>query len=163
VIKVFFAGKIGPDDWRTELFPKVHELGGTFTIPNTNFIYNGPFWQDCGHGSRCRCGWRYSDGTFSDAISQIEEADVIFSYINSQDAYGTLVELGYAVAEKKPIFLYSGLNVPLERNDMLWFISQSEYVKEFKCVFNVKQAWQEFCKAGWKYWSFPPDAEPKDE
>lgn len=76
-----------------------------------------------------------SNSIVSRCIQQIENADAIHAYIDLEDCYGTLVELGYAAACKKPIYLvfsknlrlYSGKNVAVKHGgdtprDELWFV-----------------------------------------
>lgn len=89
------------------------------TAPNTRVLglheYVGPYrtvlasgtpeWKYYGefHGSIVEGQHGASNGTDDDLIvaqcrAAIERADLVFAYINSPDCYGTLVELGMAVA-----------------------------------------------------------------
>lgn len=82
--------------------------------------YVGPFREDVAHGSRAYHLPPKAYGVFHEAVvggqhgvpesdeacaqvvrrcqQAIRAADIVFAYINSADAYGTLVEIGYAVA-----------------------------------------------------------------
>lgn len=52
----------------------------------------------------------------------MESADVVFCWLESLDAYGTLVELGYAAARGIPIYLATDMNVQAE-----WMAGQPDY------------------------------------
>lgn len=133
--RAYLAGKIGPHDWRHDLF----ELRGidlglaeTWSGRATNYpelretsdpgglIYGGPYFISCDHncyhgptrhgrGSgdpmACGLGGEPRDLTVMRCQQWIRSADVVFVWLNSTDAYGTLVEIGYAKAIGKPVFI----------------------------------------------------------
>ena len=69
------------------------------------------------------CGWE--DGGMSkqwivdSCLHQIDKSDFVFAYINHDDLYGTIAEIGYAFANYKPVFIIYK-NEELKRKH--WFI-----------------------------------------
>lgn len=140
-LKVYMAGKIGRRDWRHELVPALDQYQTTTqltTIENGvcgGHDYVGPFFDDCGghgmghgdntHGrglgsfalaSFSRYGFSHRQGSvFMQCCIQIERADVVFAWIDDVSAHGTLVEIGYARALQKEIWV---AGYPIED---LWF------------------------------------------
>jgi hypothetical protein len=128
---VYFAGKIGPNDWRHELFPWLrgycndHKglLNQRLARDCGNFIYGGPFFIGCDH--RCAhgpsqhgaaaegAGGCISGAHIPDLRRQIfdinkrrlERANFLFGYVESIDAYGTILEIGMASTLQIPIAL----------------------------------------------------------
>jgi hypothetical protein len=148
--RVYFAGKIGQNDWRHSL------IGGDlrnaifsgdddgnlfnpgFTLECEQFIYCGPFFVACDHG--CAHGANQHgaiggccDDSFHGALTdwharifninllRLRQADLVFAYIESADAYGTLIELGMAHSWRIPI----GLRLPPEICADMWMVSQT--------------------------------------
>lgn len=119
-LKIYFAGPIEKNCWRHKIVPGLRE--GRPNIEPHQYV--GPFFVGCDHG--CAHG-RTSHGIGADGIehracaedhllesgalnrdqvrrrcmSQIESADLIFTWIDRMDAYGTIWELGYAAAKEK--------------------------------------------------------------
>jgi hypothetical protein len=50
-------------------------------------------------------GRQGQEGVIRRCFSQIDQADAVHAYIDSDDCHGTLIELGYAAAKGKPIHL----------------------------------------------------------
>lgn len=136
--KIYLAGKIGKLDWRHRIvnelsrsvtgvcfdsasdpFPEIME----FSIFNEHH-YVGPFFVGCDHG--CFHGSNthgqasvHEHETPGDrtqleirnrALSGIKRCDLFFAYIESEDCYGTLFEIGYAKAlGKKIVILTNGV------------------------------------------------------
>ena len=126
-MKVYLAGKIGKNDWRTEI------VGGHAGLDDAALAegwptlvgavlgrhdYVGPYFVACDHG--CAHG-RDTHGVSNDRVGcgaesrnprglvvercllAVERANLVFAWVDSVTAYGTLFELGYARALKKPI------------------------------------------------------------
>lgn len=142
---IYLAGKISLGDWRHELLgiglrgAWQPEDDGLTSWPRwqkgilDTFDYVGPYFvsddHGCGHGASTHgCGY---DGELpcqqSELLPQrhqvrdlcltaINEADIVFAWLNDATAYGTLVELGYAKGRGKRIVIAAPK--PL---DDLWF------------------------------------------
>lgn len=121
--RVYFAGKIDKNDWRHTLidFPREWDWQDTPSefVVNDRIIYSGPYFVACDHGcyhgpgthgrgagSRYVCDFTETrKEVFDRCCSNIDDSDVVFCYLDSMDAYGTLWELGYAFNSKKHIFV----------------------------------------------------------
>ena len=120
--------------------------------------YCGPFFIGCDHG----CGHgenSHGQGVgeagclprenvaqtrqkaFNNCLEWINESDVIFAYIDDVTAYGTLVELGYAAAKGKDIFIAYNLKNPSD----FWFSSETAqkivYVDNIHKAHNIFVEW----------------------
>lgn len=127
-LKVFCAGKIGfhthRADWRYGLLANGEDFffatRREYTAnPQGKLLdmvfgckYTGPFSYDGlgGHGEgNARIidnhGMEYPDLVVADCQKRICSSDVFFTWIDSEDCFGTLVELGYAAAFNKPIWI----------------------------------------------------------
>jgi prophage regulatory protein len=136
---IYFAGRMAGckhcTDWRDavagfeglyghgELYSDHDEvLVGKNIVDCNTFWYGGPFIIN-GTG-----GHNLGHTAFAEAHrliwdvdkAQIERADLMFGYLEDVQAYGTLVEIGYAAALRKPIAL--GFSDVMERDDYreLW-------------------------------------------
>lgn len=141
-LKIYLAGKIykSEKNWRRHLF-----VDGDYTIDSTSaykeFVkqyppalfgghqFVGPYAIDLGESGHY-IDLNYADETeeskkevYKLSMGQIEKADLIFVWIDSLDAYGTLVELGYAKACDKKILI--GIDEKLEGFEEMWFALQS--------------------------------------
>ena len=173
-VKVYYAGKIGKNDWRHELYDLRSSSSDVYNLlmnhaaqlisadmitvdhlfTHYDFIeYCGPFFigcdHGCGHGENSHgqgvdqigCLGDPGDGVvqtrqnaFNNCLGWIDESDVIFAYIDDVTAYGTLVELGYAAAKEKDIFIAYNLKNPSD----FWF--SSETAQEIVYVNNIHEA-----------------------
>lgn len=122
-------------------------------VINENLTVTGPFFIACDHG--CYHGksthgvgvnkfihdggrfWRYGccgDGevpfTEDEVVmickAQIDKAEIVFAYIDCQDCFGTLAEIGYAHAKGKTIII-KFKDYDLEED--MWFISKMQQKK----------------------------------
>lgn len=130
--KIYLAGKIAKQDWRHGVTPGLREattdrngLGPAGHLPeslDTRFsalTYVGPFFAGCDHGCAhggdthgrsggCTAGHSRAR-TAQDCLAQIASADVVLAWLDELDprehctAYGTLVEVGYALALGKRV------------------------------------------------------------
>lgn len=155
-MRIYFAGKIGNGDWRSELFG--YRAGGTcdgdlFDMSYTvnmggGVVYGGPFFVSCDHG--CNHG-PSSHGVNADSQNgigacfgappfpnhgkrdvfeinnqRIKLADYVFAYLDDLTAYGTLVEIGFAYASGIPVAI--ALSPKLERKDIWYAIEAARLV-----------------------------------
>lgn len=76
---------------------------------------------------------------YSRALDGITSADCVFAWIEDAECYGTLVEIGYAAALGKRIFIAIAPDV--EPKGELWFALQAaEMVRKYN---NPKTAWED--------------------
>jgi len=105
-------------------------ITGPFFLSCDHSCYHGDNSHGVGLNNLCPNGERYDCYGLTDyfsekevkdiCLSQIKKSDVIFAYINSDDCFGTLYELGYASALGKPILLLFDNG---NRRENMWFIS----------------------------------------
>lgn len=132
---IYFAGRMrgcdGCIDWRDYVsgFPGLYELDGVVepaadtTVNCGSFHYGGPFLSGSGGGhTRGHTLFPEEHQAIWDIDqAQIERADLIVAYLEDVQAYGTLVELGYAAALHKPIALGFSDRMSDREYDELWF------------------------------------------
>lgn len=152
---VYLAGKIGGrhDDcmayqWRHRLMDKrfagdKHAFSSCFSNDLADrfrfgYTYCGPFYDD-NHGCYM---------VHERAQSNIKSCQVVFAWIDSEDAYGTFAEIGYAAALGKTIIIGYSEEMPI--NDM-WFLS--EFAKNSGVFGDPESAWK----------NLMDDYEPSDE
>lgn len=162
-----------PGDTLTEMAENEIDCGG--------FVYVGPFFIGGDHGmahgphSHGLLGGHEPDQCFSNegfyspitrvgiarhCLTWIDEADLVFAWIDSPDAYGSLVEIGYARAIGRPVFV-AFASEALLRN--LWFAAAAastddplDHQSWAPLVFpSAKEAFEQFCKT---YRVFRPGA-----
>ena len=166
-----------------------------YTTPiGGKFIYGGPFAISCDHGcfhfslhgfgSGCGSGSympgpriggsRSSEGesshyTYIRCLGQIGNCDAVIANITRIDSYGTYLEIGYALALSKIVYLYCPIiidrSIPGEKSnhgmdtnaDDLWFIKAGcEELKTLEIPshlleFNNKSKYQEYLQTlEWK-------------
>lgn len=157
--RVYFAGKVEKNGWRDQLLLDRCMSRGEFIYDN-HFLYAGPFAIGCDHGCfhgeashgllEANCCGSIGDELFDfDAMSpreavrrcfaQVEGSDLVVAYLDRDDCQGTIVELGYAIALRKPILLFheNPINVDLnsvsyphsEVKDELWFVKHGPGVE----------------------------------
>lgn len=122
MLKVYFAGKIGKNDWRHQLVPGLrNHAWGDGDLDCGNFIYTGPFFIGCDHGcfhgpkthgafaKECSGGEVEGPATWTQTVQRcrrgVISADLIFVYVESLDCIGSMVELGIAIARDTPVYL----------------------------------------------------------
>jgi very-short-patch-repair endonuclease len=124
--KVYLAGKIAKNDWRSNYVPSTPIESWTDKWPEVDcgrFIVTGPFFVGCDHGcthgdemhamaSRTGCMSQAADGvdsiryqTTEKCFAAIRRSDAVFAWLDDYTAFGTLVEIGYAVAHEKAIII----------------------------------------------------------
>ena len=160
--KVYLAGKIGQNDWRHTIFKDLRNVDLENNYYNMDSVdgclYCGPFFISCDHGcyhgegthglgvDTNNCGSCTANKPYEvveKCEKWISEADIIFSWLDSSTAYGTLVEIGMARGMEKPIFLVCDQ----ELKDMkfiqdIWFACTA--VTQFTYASCEKDAWKLF-------------------
>lgn len=157
------------------------QYAGPYFLADDHGCFHGPHshgfgalhWPDCSSGDVSddvarASETKYGNGgdwaktreiTRRSCMGWLDSADVVFAWIESYDAYGTLVELGYAAARGKPIFLafdlmYDGPRGPDSPsstwNDW-WFAEHTATVSDV--IVSPEEAWSTFLrwwgKRGW--------------
>lgn len=153
---VYLAGRIGKNDWRHSIVSHLDSGSDDGDIPNhwnpqrcaigNRHHYTGPFFISCDHGcyhgegqhgvGAVQTGCMGGEGTTYDRefntwlanVSAIDHATLVFAWIDSKDAYGTLAEIGYAGHKRyglggcapDPLVV---IGTP-EYNPDLWFVYQ---------------------------------------
>ncbi len=134
--RIYLAGKIDKSDWRHQVVPELRRHEAYLAPIGTNeFIYVGPFFKSCDHGCF------HADGSHgflgqnqklrrlaqlqvrNACFEAVRNCDIFFLYINHREAFGSLVEIGWAQAfNKKVVVIYApGIASPYS-NDY-WFSS----------------------------------------
>ena len=153
--RVYIAGKIGKNDFRHDLLPALRGWQGEDgPLDCGDFSYVGPFFRSCDHGCRHGPGLHGVAGLGCDAefITQrtvknlnqagLASADLVFAFIQSPDAYGSVWELGWAACAGIPTYLFFDPGVDAEE---FWYASigtvaphpASLYVKDLPAVFRA--------------------------
>lgn len=147
-IKVYAAGKITANDWRgvrdttgsyEEWLTRVSGVGRpTRTVPHLDreIVYVGPFFISCDHGcyhgphthgvGAYNLGVCASDGptpqnVVSAALDGIDHADIVYVRLDAEGAYGTMAEIGYALAVGKPFVVDVDPTLPAAIRRDYWF------------------------------------------
>jgi hypothetical protein len=123
---IYFAGKIGKNDWRHLIVPELRGaifdgddaalFNPTFVLRCAGFVYGGPFFVSCDHGCWHTMGKHGSETgcsgerngrqqIFDVSLARIALADHVFAFIENADAFGTALEIGFAHSLDKPITL----------------------------------------------------------
>ena len=100
--KVYLAGKIGKaGDWRERvglcLRPNYSFDADIHLVMGTDF-FQGPKWIEIDHN------FDYGEAV-RQGLAQIDQSDTVFAWLDSGDCHGTLVEIGYAKARGKKLFI----------------------------------------------------------
>lgn len=142
---VYLAGKISPHDWRNKFcnyrnVPDDPEdiARGYIAHVDDNLSITGPFFISCDHGcyhgdgshgvgavnGGCMSVHYTREEVFSICKRQIDGAEILFAYINSNDCYGTLAEIGYAHAMGKDIVIaFSDEKLKTK----MWFVDKMQH------------------------------------
>jgi prophage regulatory protein len=168
--QVYLAGKISQGgDWRHEIFPDL-SVDSDIITPSAKPVADnirqgfqccGPFFVNLEHGQResvhdehreerLSASERY---VFARSIWFVDKADVVFCYIDGDDAYGTILELGYAKAKGKLIFL--AVRFDSESNfEPARFVRDAWFARaacdRFVAVPDVLSAWDTFVAWYWR-------------
>lgn len=131
---IYLAGKIGKNDWRHDIVGLRGAWADNNTGESPTdawpvlgkgvartFDYTGPYFisddHGCAHGDNSHgcgdeggiCGGAWPSTPRSDLVRRcldaIDRSDIVFAWLDDPTAYGTLVEIGYAVARKKLVII----------------------------------------------------------
>jgi hypothetical protein len=139
--RIYIAGKIQKNDFRHAIIPGLrdhnHSKGH---LDCGRFLYVGPFFESCDHG--CRHGGNTHGvlGIGCEPVRpgltqrQVKErntralraSDALFAYIETGDAYGSLVEIGMAQALGIPTRVLFGPDAPWGE---MWYAYAHERVQ----------------------------------
>ncbi|WDQ32180.1 nucleoside 2-deoxyribosyltransferase [Paenibacillus marchantiae] len=164
-ILVYTAGKIGKNDWRHTIFKDLRQAKDGFEIEQVNgFNYCGPYFIKCDHGcyhggnshgrglEKNGCGDGIDEYNGAEAPKQsrynvvakclhgIHASTAVFAWIDQKDAYGTIAEIGYAVAQNKPVFV--AISEDLSCLDDMWFPAQMATISIVSR--SAEEAWRIF-------------------
>lgn len=129
---LYLAGKISKNDWRHTLIPGLREHSWSDDpIHTSHFSYVGPFFASCDHGCGHNPG---SHGAVQECtephytrrdvvdlnMAALVKANLVFAYINAPDCYGTVMEIGWAIANGKRVVMAFA---PDLNDDDFWFLS----------------------------------------
>jgi hypothetical protein len=132
--QLYLAGKIDKDDWRHRLVPGLRRHEGCIEpIETQDFVYVGPFFKSCDHGCFHADSAHGLLGQFqklrrlpqlhvrNTCFEGVSNCDIFILYMNHREAYGSLVELGWAQAlGKKTVVMFAPGIAYLYNNDF-WF------------------------------------------
>lgn len=154
---VYLAGKIGRNDWRHTIVEGLGEIvvsereDSWPILDNVIFDcldYTGPYFSSGGHGAAhgedshgvfanlgdydnhgCLVDYPRREWTVNCCKEAISQTDLVFAWIDDASCYGTLVELGYAKALNKLIWIagptrYHDLWFGYEMANELWFVDE---------------------------------------
>lgn len=132
VTTLYLAGKIGKNDWRHNLVPRLrNQTWNDGPIETGSFYYVGPFFISCNHGCGHSPGEHGMAQGCTDLIYTREEvinlnmtalakAELVFAYITAPDCHGTIMEIGWAIANGKRVVMAFAPGVAA---DDFWFSS----------------------------------------
>ncbi len=173
-LRVYLAGKVGKHDWRHQIVPDLRNAANAYETPPGHpdfgnpfrfgrFLYTGPFFVSCDHGCyhgdgthgirarSCECG--VTSPSRDDVVRLcrrwLDRSDVVFAWLDDPSAYGTVAEIGYAVAKRTPVFLFEPTEASRVQRDDMWFVRRLADYRDVAT--DAKAAWEAFCEYtdGW--------------
>lgn len=134
--RIYLAGKIDKNDWRHQVVPELRRHEEYLEVINTSdFIYVGPFFKSCDHGCF------HTDGSHgllgrnqklrrlpllqvrNTCFEAVKNCDIFFLYINHREAFGSLVEVGWAQAFNKKVVVIYAPGIAFPYSNDFWFSS----------------------------------------
>lgn len=132
--KVYLAGKIRKNCWRHALVAGLREHHWDMgALPQPTFTYVGPYFVSCDHGCAHQPTQHGAENScvLDDSVPRqevvqlcfraLQNSDLVFCYLDSRDCYGTLVEIGYAIAMKKIVVVALSENLGRFTSNEHWF------------------------------------------
>lgn len=155
---VYLAGKIRKHCWRHSLVSGLRDHSwNDGPLAQVGFVYVGPFFVGCDHGCFHNssshgtvairgvntCAGREMHAEFDSphlevanlCLGAVAKADLLFCYIDSSDCFGTLVEIGYALAHNVPVVIAFAPDVASAGDNDFWFAS----VKTSQVIYSVNK------------------------
>lgn len=130
--KIYIAGKISKENFREWIVPELasHQWGQR-NIQTALYEFLGPYTVNCKHGCFSGNGTHESVGNdgaidlsqkdvIETNMAAIRNADLVIAYISTTDCFGTLFEIGWAIARGKKVILLISPDVPEHE---FWFIA----------------------------------------
>lgn len=138
--KVYLAGKIRKHCWRHTLVSGLRNHHWTDgPLNQDDFLFIGPFFVSCDHGCYHKPN-KHGNGVGCTpdldttkksvvrlCLKAIDEADLVFCYVDAKDCYGTIAEIGYAHARKKRIVIALAPEVAGIKENEFWFACSFAY------------------------------------
>lgn len=141
---VYLAGKIRKHCWRHQLISGLRDHSwGDGPLQQNSFNYIGPFFIGCDHGCFHNknshgnvairgdnlCPGRDLNAEFDAphlevatlCLEALDKADLVFCYVDAADCYGTLVEIGYALAHDVPLVVAFAPSIATSVDNDFWF------------------------------------------
>lgn len=141
---IYLAGKIRKHCWRHRLVPELRDHSWSDgVLLQDDFVYVGPFFVGCDHGCFHNknshgtiairgvnvCPARDVHADFDSphlevaglCLGALAKADLLFCYIDSKDCFGTLVEIGYALAQNVPVVIAFAPSIASAVHNDFWF------------------------------------------
>jgi nucleoside 2-deoxyribosyltransferase len=127
--------------------------------PTGSFIETGGI-PDCGgpvHGQ----AWRKAHNAIESADvlylceAAIVDCDLMFVWIDKEDCFGTIWEMGYATGRSKPVFVYvrgSGKRSDADHRELgddQWLAITASKNSKTKGYRTARAAWQQFLTVDW--------------
>jgi hypothetical protein len=121
-MRIYLAGKVEKNCWRHDIITRLRRVEtspGHWPILRGAVFghdYVGPYFVSCDHGCYHGPGQHGMGGRqpqvcvdvqytrsaiVSSCLAAIDKADLVFAWLPTQDAYGSIFELGYAHAQQK--------------------------------------------------------------
>lgn len=143
-MRIYLAGKVRWNGWRTELVPGAELVpfdDAPWSIITRAIFgehdYVGPFLYDCGHGvghGDCQHGMGLEIGLLTRAevvrrcLDAVRRADLVFCWLEAPEDYGSMVELGYALALRKQVVIGAAAETETDCNPLIdshWFVAEA--------------------------------------
>ena len=141
---IYLAGKIRKHCWRHRLVSGLRDHSWSDgALPQDGFVYVGPFFVGCDHGcfhnknshgaiairGDNACPGRDVHADFDCphlevanlCLGAVTKTDLLFCYIDSNDCHGTLVEIGYALAQNVPVVIAFAPGIASAVHNDFWF------------------------------------------
>jgi hypothetical protein len=141
---IYLAGKIRKHCWRHKLVYGLRDHSwDDGPLFQNEFVYIGPFFVGCDHGcfhnknshgavavrGDNACPGRDYQAEFDAphlevanlCLGALTKADLLFCFIDSTDCFGTIVEIGYALAHDVPVVIAIAPGVATSVDNDLWF------------------------------------------
>jgi hypothetical protein len=142
----------GPNSWVLGL----HEYAGPFRIdvPDADWQIRGMFHGSSTPGSHGLTDLESRHHLMAASLSAIGRSDMVFAYINTPDAFGTLVELGYARAMGVFTCLVTDRGAEWDAEDFWFSAAVAHWAVTGRCVGDEPDR-EEMDEE--TYWSARPD------